>query len=112
MVILHCICFLPPTNDTTLRQWAWLCSMTTAAVEQLLLKIGSLLEFAEPFNEHMPLDKANGEAHATNGHEWDERLGSREYVQAMTACAHMLLAECCIRSWPALASKVSSSFRP
>lgn len=115
------------------------CSVTPAQAEQLLLKIGSVLEYAEPFVQRMPSyghsataepaspnatpsspsadpatpassvsspPTASTSEHAIEEEQWDERLGSKEYTQAMVKCARALLAECCSRCWPALASKV------
>lgn len=85
-------------------------------MEHLLLKIGTVLEFAEPFVGQMPSldgnpkeEKQTEQPAHSNGSCYDERHSSKEYKQAMTECATVLLAECCMRSWPALASKVPPS---
>lgn len=83
------------------------CRMSAQAVEQLLLKLGSVLEFAEPFVGRMPQFGAAEDEHAGSSQgQWDERLGNPTYMWAMVTCARYLLAECCKRSWPAVAAKV------
>ena len=93
-------------------------SMTRLQVEQLMLKVGCALEYADPFMQRMP-STAPGSPPLAEGERrpiwsasayWDERMSSKEYSQAMVACARCLLAECCMRSWPALASKVGMTF--
>ena len=87
------------------------CSLDLEAVEQLLLKIGSVLEFAEPFVEQLPCSSRPGEGAPSTVSSMagaDERLSSRAYTNVMVHCARLLLAECCRRSWPALAAKARS----